>query len=157
MSGGPLGGREQKSKYKIDCRWSPSHICKKIDIINKRFSQLSIRNDCCTNLDFSEVICDIKNKAVIYLDPPYLVKGNVLYQHGFTENDHRRLADCLKNTNHLWVLSYDDCPEIREYYDWADVQLIDGVNYSITAMKDKTTGERLSRIKGELLVTPKKL
>lgn len=31
MSGGPLGGREQKSTYPIDCRWSPQYICKKID------------------------------------------------------------------------------------------------------------------------------
>ena len=29
-SGGPLGGRSQASPYKIDCRWSPEYIYKKM-------------------------------------------------------------------------------------------------------------------------------
>jgi DNA adenine methylase len=154
-SGGPLGGREQKSNYKINCRWSPKYICNKIDLLHKRFSQFSIRNNCCTNLDFSEVINDNEYDAIIYLDPPYFDKGNDLYQHGLNEKDHQRLADCLRNTNHQWVLSYDDCPEIRKFYDWADIESIDGVSYSITALKNKETGERTSRTKPELLIMPK--
>jgi DNA adenine methylase len=154
-SGGPLGGRDQKSNYKIDCRWSPKYICKKIDILHQRFSRLAVRNSICTNLDFSELINDNTNNAIIYLDPPYFVKGNDLYQHGFAENDHIRLADCLRNTKHQWVLSYDDCPEIRKYYEWANIEEINGVNYSITATKDKETGERKSRSKLELLISSK--
>lgn len=154
-SGGPLGGREQKSDYKINCRWSPKYICKKIDLLHKQFSQFSIKNNCCTNLDFSEVIDDHEHDAIIYLDPPYFDKGNDLYQHGLNEKDHQRLAECLRNTNHQWVLSYDDCPEIRELYDWANIEEIDGVNYSITATKDKETGERKSRSKLELIISSK--
>ncbi len=154
-SGGPLGGREQKSAYKIDCRWSPHYICKKIDILHERFSKLSIRGNICTNLDFCELINDTQCSAIIYLDPPYFVKGNDLYQHGFSENDHIRLAECLRATKHQWVLSYDDCPEIRKYYNWANVEEIDGVSYSITATKDKETGERRSRSKLELLISSK--
>lgn len=154
-SGGPLGGREQKSNYKIDCRWSPKYICKKIDILHQLFSKFSLRNSCCTNLDFSELINDNTCDAIIYLDPPYFIKGNDLYQHGFTENDHSRLADYLKKTKHRWVLSYDDCPEVRQYYDWANIEEIDGVNYTITAIKDKQTGERKSRSKLELIISPK--
>lgn len=154
-SGGPLGGEKQTSKYKIDCRWSPTYICKKIDILYKRFSQLSIRDECCTNLDFSKLILDTKYEAVIYLDPPYFDKGGDLYQCAFTEADHHRLAKALKETKHQWVLSYDNCEEIRGLYEWADIYLIDEVNYSITATKDKMTGERLSRTKPELLIMPK--
>jgi DNA adenine methylase len=152
-SGGPLGGRDQKSKYKIDCRWSPKYIYKKIDLLHERLSKFSIRNKSCTNLDFSAVINDKSREAIIYLDPPYYVKGNDLYQHGFTEDDHIRLAQCLKYTKHHWVLSYDDCPEIRKLYQWAHIEEIDGVNYSITATKDKETGERKSRSKLELLIS----
>lgn len=152
-SGGPLGGREQKSAYKIDCRWSPKYICKKIDLLHEKFSRLSVRNGICTNVDFSELINDESHDAIIYLDPPYFIKGNDLYQHGFTEKDHSRLAECLKRTKHQWVLSYDDCPEIRKYYDWANIEEISGVNYSITATKDKETGERKSRNKLELLIS----
>ena len=149
-SGGPLGGASQKSDYKVDCRWSPKYICKKIDKLNNRFSELNIR---CTNLDFSELILDTECDAVIYLDPPYFVKGNELYQHGFNEEDHNRLAKALKETNHKWVLSYDDCEEIRSLYEgWSNIEVIDGINYSITALKNKETGERSSRTKTELLI-----
>ena len=147
-SGGPLGGRDQKSQYKIDCRWSPKYICKKIDLLHERFSKISaIRQNSCTNLDFAELIQDERTQALIYLDPPYFVKGNDLYQHGFSVQDHERLAQCLKDTGHRWLLSYDDCPEIRDLYSWATIQEIDGVSYTITALKDKQTGERKSRTK----------
>lgn len=151
-SGGPLGGRKQKSAYKVDCRWSPNYICKKIDIIHEIFSKLSVRNNICTSLDFSDLINDTSCPALIYLDPPYYVKGQELYQDGFKEEDHKRLVDCLRNTKHEWVLSYDDCPEIRKYYDWANIEVINDVNYSITSTKNKETGERKSRVKPELLI-----
>jgi DNA adenine methylase len=153
-SGGPLGGRDQKSQYKIDCRWSPKYICKKIDLLHERFSKISfIRQKSCTNLDFSELIQDERTQGLIYLDPPYFIKGNDLYQHGFSVKDHERLANSLKETGHRWLLSYDDCPEIRDLYSWANIQEIDGVSYTITALKDKQTGERKSRTKMELLIS----
>lgn len=155
-SGGPLGGRDQKSDYKIDCRWNPVYICKKIDKLTNQFSKLSVRDEKCTNLDFSKLIKDNKHDAIIYLDPPYYEKGNDLYQHGFDIEDHERLADCLRKTKHQWVLSYDDCPEIRKLYEgWSDIESLD-VNYSITALKDKETEKRLSRTKVELLIRSKR-
>ena len=150
-SGGPLGGRNQKSKYKIDCRWSPSYICKKVDKLNEQFYSLTFRDEKCTCLNFSDLI-SCKSDALLYLDPPYFVKGNDLYQHSFTEKDHKQLSECLKISQHPWVLSYDDCPEIRSLYDWAVVESVD-VNYSITAVKDKY-GNRISQTKPELLVYP---
>jgi DNA adenine methylase len=103
-------------------------------------------------LDVAELIEDISCSSLLYLDPPYFVKGNDLYQFGFSREDHARLSTTLKNTQHAWLLSYDDCPEIRELYKWACIEAID-VNYSITALKDKDTGERRSRTKTELLIS----
>ena len=155
-SGGPLGGAEQKSRYKIDCRWSPEYICKKVDKLHDLFAAIEVRGNCCTNLDFADVIEDAHCCSLLYIDPPYYVKGNDLYQHGFTIEDHERLADTLRKTEHAWVLSYDDCCEVRQLYEWACVEPLD-VNYSITAIKDKDTGERLSRTKTELLIFPKRI
>lgn len=154
-SGGPLGGVDQKSNYKIDCRWSPEYICKKVDKLHQQFGVIEVREGGCTNMDFAEVIEDTACDALIYLDPPYYVKGNDLYQHGFTVEDHERLAASLRDTSHAWVLSYDDCFEVRNLYKWACVTTLD-VNYSITALKDKETGERLSRTKAELLICPQR-
>lgn len=144
-AGGPIGGKEQRSKYLVNCRWSPNYICKKIDFINKEFNDVFIRQNCCTNLDFSEIINDTNCDAFLYLDPPYYEKGNELYQFGFSDKDHVRLADCLKNTSHKWVLSYDNHPRIHELYSWANIEKIFDIKYSI----------KKSRRKEELLITRK--
>jgi len=155
-SGGPLGGAGQKSRYKIDCRWSPDCVCQKVDKLHDLFAGIKVRGNCCTNLDFAEVIEDTRCRGLLYLDPPYYIKGNDLYQHGFTGEDHARLANALRDTEHAWVLSYDDCQEVRQLYEWANVEPLD-VNYSITAIKDKDTGNRLSRTKTELLICPSRI
>lgn len=152
-SGGPLGGRDQVSKYPIDCRWSPKYICGKIDAIHKRLSYSNIRYGECTSTDFMPLIQQ-EGDAILYLDPPYYVKGNDLYQFGFTEDDHFRLASALKDTSHMWLLSYDDCPEVRDLYSWAEIEPVN-VNYSITATKDVESGNRSSRKRVELLIYPK--
>jgi len=151
-SGGPLGGEKQKSQYKIDCRWSPDYICNKVQMLHKFLSRLSIRDNACTNLDYTKLLTK-RGKHILYLDPPYYVKGNDLYQCGFTEQEHVRLAELLKDHGESWVLSYDDCPEIRKLYKWASLYSFD-VNYSITALK-ADEGSRLSRKKAELLICPK--
>ena len=58
-----------------------------------------------------------------YLDPPYLISSNNLYgsrgdaHKGF---DHEELSVVLRKRN-KWVLSYNDCPEIRELYKYAQI------------------------------------
>lgn len=141
QSGSPLGGKKQESKYKIDCRWSPEHICKKIKNIHKECGTWDLRTPGCTCLDFEPVIAEDSCPALIYVDPPYFDKGGELYQHSFTTEDHERLAEALQNTRHKWVLSYDDCPKIRDLYSWAIVEEIK-VNYTINQ----------SRMKGEVLI-----
>jgi len=139
-SGGPLGGKKQQSKYKIDCRWSPQYMCNKIDKVHNLFKQRQVEMH---NDDFD---CFIKKvdgiKALIYLDPPYYIKGNELYQYGFSTEDHIRLSNCLKNIKSRWVLSYDNCPEIHDLYSWAKITDIN-VKYTINT----------SRKKSELLIT----
>jgi DNA adenine methylase len=150
-SGGPLGGVSQQSNYKIDCRWSPKYICQKIIKNNQILNSKKIHFENCTNLDFESCIKDESEAALIYLDPPYYIKGNELYQHGFTIKDHERLSYCLKESKHEWLLSYDACDEIKNLYSWADIQVID-VNYSITSAKNANTGKRSSLVKPEFLI-----
>src|SRR5260370_25683779 len=129
--GGALGGYPPRSNYKIDDRWSPANMQGKIDAIRDQLSKVEVRF---TNQDFAELITDTNKDALIYLDPPYYVKGNALYQHGFTDDDHLRLAGLLKITKHRWVLSYDACPEVRALYHWAQIMPV-SVNYSITGAR----------------------
>lgn len=142
--GGPLGGWGQKSNYKIDCRWSPKNLNKKINFLHNKFAKCKVRENSCTNYDFEKVINDDSCEAVLYLDPPYYDKGSQLYQHSFNQEDHVRLRDSLFKTKHYWLLSYDDCDEIRKLYDWATIEVIKEVKYSINAKKTR---------KRELLIT----
>lgn len=137
-AGGPIGGRSQKSKYSVSCRWSPEYICNKIDFYHAYLSRCNLKGNTCYCNDFSHLIEDDSKKAFIYLDPPYFIKGNELYQFGFSEDDHVRLAKLLKDTKHSWLLSYDDCPEIMDLYNgWANIKQLANVSYSINTSRSK--------------------
>ncbi|EKQ68129.1 site-specific DNA methylase [Leptolyngbyaceae cyanobacterium JSC-12] len=76
-----------------------------------------------TNLDYSHLLESPGDNVFLFLDPPYLsVKKSKLYgKKGdlHTSFDHDRFAECLKNCNHQWLVTYDDCPEIREKFQFA--------------------------------------
>jgi len=149
-SGGPLGGRNQSSPYKIDCRWSPKYLCAKIDDVCGIMGKSKIRKSRCDCSDF-QVLIDDESPALLYLDPPYYEKGSVLYHVSFSVEDHVRMAEALRKTKHRWVLSYDACDEIKELYGWANVERVN-VNYSITSTKN-SSNERESRWKYEYIIT----
>jgi DNA adenine methylase len=150
-SGGPLGGRDQKSEYPIDCRWSPAYICRGIDEAYERLADKT-RQDRCSNEDFTALLLDADRSVMTYLDPPYYDKGGELYHCSFDDGDHVRLRDALRETGSLWLLSYDDHPRVRELYgDWADIEVTESISYSITAKKGAEKKE--SREKPELLIT----
>ncbi len=75
-----------------------------------------------TNLDFEEIIETPGKNVLMYVDPPYyLPPKHKHYRCGFDKEDHMRLAETLKNTKHNFFLTYDDCPEIRNLYKWANI------------------------------------
>lgn len=153
MAGGPIGGKTQTSKYPVGCRWSPKNICKQTDKIHELFAGTTVHNGICTALDYRELI-ENPGRAFLYLDPPYYDQGAKLYQHGFGVQQHIEMRDLLQASKNPWVLSYDDDPNIIDMYvDWADIKRIENVNYSITAIRDRETGETSSRTKSELLIT----
>jgi len=132
-SGGPLGGRSQNSQYKIDCRWSPDYICNKINEIHLILNKFKVKY---TSFDFSLLLDDIHDSLLIYLDPPYYIKGNELYQEQFSAEDHLRLSKMLKEIKCKWVLSYDYCDSVLDMYKWANIKEIN-VNYTIKGSNTK--------------------
>lgn len=88
------------------------------------------------------------DKVFAYLDPPYYhADTKRAYTLPFTEKDHVRLANDLKNLDYYFCLSYDDCEEVRQLYDWAHIYSAVW-NYN-TANKH---GEKRSR-GNELIIT----
>lgn len=69
------------------------------------------------NQDFETLIRHYDRlDAFFYADPPYYSTED-MYAVGFGWDDHVRLRDTLKDINGKFLLSYNDCPEIRELYD----------------------------------------
>ncbi len=77
-----------------------------------------------TNLDYSDLLEADGEDVFIFLDPPYLSKTHSrLYgKKGalHIKFDHHRFAETVKQCRHKWLITYDDCPEIRanfaDYY-----------------------------------------
>jgi len=80
-----------------------------------------------TNIDFKEVItAKTNNKNVLlYLDPPYFKASKAIYNNEFTKRDHLDLCELLKQTKYKFILSYENCEEIKEMYSWANIHEID--------------------------------
>ena len=121
-AGGPMGGRGQKGKYDVGCRYNAAAISKKAEEISTRMARVLTPDDFCTCLDFEQVV-RAPGPMVLYLDPPYVEKGPELYQFSFTEGDHRRLAGVLRRESRPWLLSYDKHPLVDALYQgWAHVE-----------------------------------
>ena len=85
------------------------------------------------NASFEEVIDQHKNDF-LYLDPPYFIGGSSkmfagiypqrnfpIYHKNF---DHSLLAQKLQNHHGGFILSYNDCEEIRNFYQDCEIQEI---------------------------------
>lgn len=83
-----------------------------------------------TNLDFREVVQaegknEGDNRTFIFLDPPYLsTTKSKLYGkrgHYHSQFDHERFAEVLKTCPHDWLITYDDCPQVRDNFAFANL------------------------------------
>jgi hypothetical protein len=68
-----------------------------------------------TSGDYRPLFKEAGSGVWIYADPPYVSAGqqtrtSQLYQHSFTEADHRRFAEVVKACPHRVAISYDDDP-----------------------------------------------
>ncbi len=76
-----------------------------------------------TNIDFEEMIDKSGPDVFMFLDPPYYTAKKLYGHKGKLHHfDHQRLADALKNTKHKFLITYDDCSEIRHLYKWAEIR-----------------------------------
>lgn len=120
MNGGPIGGVKQTGEWKLNARFNKSELrrrCEKVAEYGDR-----IRVSCRDGIELIDGLD--ANSVFFFIDPPYFVKGKTLYLNALDEKYHAALAARLKSIEGAaWVLTYDDCPEIRRLYrGWTTIR-----------------------------------
>jgi DNA adenine methylase len=142
VDGGPIGGIKQTGKWKLTARYNKAELrrrCEKVAEYRDRIKVSGI-----DGIDFIEA--QDKDATLFFIDPPYFAKGSLLYLNALDDAYHKRLAGKLKAMKRSsWVLTYDDCAEIRALYsDWASIRPF-SLRYSAS---ERRSGK-------EILITPK--
>lgn len=125
-----IGGKYQAGEYKLDARF-------KKDVLANRIRKIASYSEHITvHCEDSLVLlkgCSawLPRKSLIYLDPPYYLKGKGLYRNFYEHADHLAVAQLLQSRRfkRSWVVSYDSVDEIRAMYDRSR-ELSYGLNYT---------------------------
>jgi DNA adenine methylase len=76
-----------------------------------------------THGDYERLLLEEGEEVFIFLDPPYYsTASSKLYgKRGnlHTSFDHERLAKNMRKCSHLWLITYDDCEEVRGLFSFA--------------------------------------
>lgn len=110
-----------------------------------------------TCIDFEKVVTapSVGKRTLLFIDPPYYKPPKRKhYLNGFEIKDHLRLAAALRKSNHSFVLTYEDHPEVRKLYSWARIHPVEfyyRVDNSSDNGPDANIGQR--RKGAELIIT----
>lgn len=132
-NGGPIGGFTQGGKWKIHARYNRTQLSQRIQRIAAYRRRISFQN-----LDALTFMKEIRTspRLFVYLDPPYFVKGRELYLNHYNRDDHRSVADFMKEGHPFkWAMSYDRTAEIEKLYrEFRQVKFC--LSYSVSTRRE---------------------
>lgn len=116
LTAGVIGGKAQAGKWKLTERFNKTSLIKRIRKIANFADSIEV-----TQLDAAELLnkltTNLPEKSLIYLDPPYYLKGQELYRNFYEHNDHVNIANKMRKIKNLhWIVSYDNNIEIANIY-----------------------------------------
>lgn len=115
VRGGIIGGKNQTGKYKIDARFNKVALADKIRKIAELRHWIHLSNEEASAF-LSRMEIELPEKSLVFLDPPYYVKGASLYYNHFSDKDHLNLSNNVKKYSKHWIVSYDNVKEVRKLY-----------------------------------------
>lgn len=120
LKGGVIGGKSQSGAYKLDARFMRHELCTRLERIGKHSEFIHVYEEDAYDL-LARCEQFLPTKSLIYLDPPYYVKGAGLYRNFYKHEDHEEIAHLLGHPdfNRNWVVSYDNTEEICTMYKYA--------------------------------------
>jgi len=93
-----------------------------------------------THGDYERLLFEEGEGVFIFLDPPYYsTASSKLYgKRGnlHTSFDHQRFAQNMRMCRHLWLITYDDCQEIRRLFSFANIYSWE-LQYGMSAKKGR--------------------
>ena len=107
LKAGVIGGLQQIGTYKIDARYNKEQLIERIQLIAQFKDKFILHNEDAINL--LRRYRNIARKNLIYLDPPYYIKGRELYVNFFKEADHIALSQAIQQRDNMnWIITYDN-------------------------------------------------
>lgn len=134
---------ESRMYYSNPGGWNIVHKPGVLESIARHLKRTKITQD-----DYAPLLEDDGEKCFVYLDPPYLVdtrlsRQSKLYEFGFTLDDHARFVEMCKKTKHRIAISYDDVPEVRQWFGEGFYIYSHSWKYSGTSNETKVDGAEL--------------
>jgi DNA adenine methylase len=114
----------------------------------RRLGEVNLENVTFSNLDANDFLLEHPEgeNTVVYADPPYFIESYIYGKDGdMHENfDHEKFAKTIQTRND-WMVSYNDCPYIRELYSGCRI-------YSVSWSYGMDNGRKPST---EILILPR--
>jgi DNA adenine methylase len=98
-----------------------------------------------TNCDYERIVNEPGNDVFIFLDPPYfsLSKSKLYGKKGdlHANFDHQKFANDMKKCGHKWLITYDECDEINEMFNFAKYKKSWTLQYGMNNFGQLTAGK----------------
>jgi DNA adenine methylase len=142
---GPIGGKKQTGKWKLDARFNKTTLIKKIIEIANHKDNIYLSNQ--DAIVFMEQLTIPVEETFFYLDPPYYLIGSELYRNYYNDIDHIKLRDFMvSKKNFKWLISYDNTEFIREIYRDQKIQEV-AINHQA----------HIQHSSSEIIITPQNI
>jgi DNA adenine methylase len=150
LRGGIIGGRSQTSEWGIDARYNAKGLAARVEAIASMRDRIHVYNEDAAAF-LTNTVAHLPKRTLVYLDPPYFLKGKDLYIDHYDAKDHVTIARLVRQVrSQAWIVSYDDVPQIRALYG-----RYKGIRYELGySARDVTTGVELMYFSNRLEIPP---
>ncbi|CAA9892055.1 DNA methyltransferase [Candidatus Methylobacter favarea] len=115
IGAGAIGGKNQAGHWKLDARFNKPDLVARIQKIAAMSDRISLY-DRDASAFIKHELPNITDMALVYLDPPYYVKGKGLYQNHYDYADHAEIAGLVTSIKQKWLVTYDNNDRIKAFY-----------------------------------------
>jgi len=107
LTGGVIGGKDQGGPWALDARWNADELVRRVRAIGDEASRIEL-----SQLDAAVFVRRVQRsksrRSLLFVDPPYIGKGQDLYLDEYELSDHLALATVIERTGTPWIVTYDE-------------------------------------------------